>query len=277
MSTPPPYRPRYQVAPPPPTVRRYTLLSAAQVLDEPGDLWQEGVEYTTDSCNTKTGYVDGWCPDGDFDKDVDSYAPALVTADPFTITSGIVCQSPVFAALDKSRTVLALGEDIQVEQRFWAQQMARPDLRVLTKDKPMALDDAIGLIEQDAALRYAGQLYLHIPVKGLDWMRRQYIAAASSALWRTNYGSLVVPGSGYADGTGPGGTPAPDGTWWVLATGQVQVRRSEVFAHEAFDYKVNKRGGMAERTYVITGDCYAAAALVAPCGCSETPTDGGAP
>ncbi|WP_414167174.1 hypothetical protein ACMATS_06075 [Streptoverticillium reticulum] len=295
MTTPTPVlRPRYQV-PPPPVVpaKRFSLLSAAQVVDEGGTLWQEGVEYYSDACNLETGFVDGWCPPvpvdehgNELEKAIESFSPVKVTADPFTITSGIACQSPVFAAIDQARRLLERGEDLQVERQFWRQQMCRTDVHLVGKDKVLGLDDLIALIESHAAAHYAGQLFIHVPVRALVYLKQYRTSDQYGPLWRTGYGSVIVPGAGYVglggpNTAGPGEPckpeppPGDDDPWfWVLATGQVQIRRSDTFAHEAFDTKKNRRGAIAERTYVISADCYAAAGKADPCGCTPTSSGG---
>ena len=285
MPTLTPFRPRYQVVPPPPTVRRHTLLSAAQIVPgEDGSLWEQGVEYWTTACDLETGYVDGWCAPadedgtpGEWDKDIRSYSPVRVGADPFTIYSGIACSSPVFNAVQAAERILAQGEDCQVEQRFWHQQMSRQDLLDLGEGGLYGLDDAFELIEAEAATRYAGQLYLHVPIYALSRLLLLRLVDRVGPSFQTPYGSIVVPGCGYKDAKGPKGEDPPTTGFWMLATGQVQVRRSEVFTNSAFDAKKNRQGAIAERTYVIIADCFAAAIKVDPCLCTPTSDDGPSP
>lgn len=275
MSTPV-YIPRTPVAAPVVTPRRYTLLGS--IPEERGDRdgrWERGVEYWSTNCNLRTGFVDGWCPptgdDGqveDWDKEVVRFDPKRVEGAPFTITSGMDCQSPVFPASEQAEAALARGENLQVEQRFWAQQMARTDIVELQPGKIAGLDDAIGYLEEEAGVRYSGQIFIHIPVRALTHMASLQILTVDRNVLRTPYGSIVIPAAGYKDQTGPAGKPKPATGWWVLATGQPVYRRSPVFTHEAFDVKTNTRGAMAERTYVLTADCLAMAIQADPCGCT---------
>ncbi|MFJ9719877.1 hypothetical protein ACIRPQ_28795 [Streptomyces sp. NPDC101213] len=271
MTTPAPYVPRHQVAAPVVAPRRYTLIgSIPEVPGDPDGRWERGIEYWSDACNLKTGYVDGWCPPdnpdgtpGDWDKPIDPYDPARVEAAPFTITSGIDCRSPVFPSQEAAEAALARGEDLMVEQRFWAQQMARDDLTVLQPGTTVALADAIAALEAEGALHYQGLIYLHVPVQVLTHLRARQLIERDGNLWRTTYGSVVVPGSGYIGRNGPAEQAPPAGGWWLLATGQPVMRRTPVFAHEAFDYSTNRRGAIAERTYVISADCLALAVQAA--------------
>ncbi|MEU0770642.1 hypothetical protein [Streptomyces albogriseolus] len=278
MTTPARYMPRTQVAAPVVAPRRYTLIGS--IPEVPGDAdgrWERGVEYWSEACNLKTGYVDGWCPpeDGagdptDWDIPIGPYEPVRVEAPPFTITSGIDCRSPVFPSQEKAEQALARGEDLQVERRFWAQQMDREDLVELQSGTTLALDQAIGVLEGEASQRYSGLIYLHLPVQALVFLREHALVERDGNLWRTAYGSVVVPGSGYVGGLGPAGAVPPADGWWALATGQPVMRRSPVFAQEAFDHRTNRRGAIAERTYVISADCLALAVRTAPCGCTPT-------
>ncbi|MFC1418728.1 hypothetical protein [Streptacidiphilus cavernicola] len=277
------YRPRYQVPPPPLVARRYTLLSAAQIVPgEDGSLWEQGVEYWTTACDMATGFVDGWCAPKDesgepteWDKDIRSFDPQVVTGDPFTVNSGIACQSPVFNAVQAAEALLEQSEFLQVEQQFWLQQMARADLLDLGDGGVFGLDDALGVLEAEAAVRYAGQLFIHVPVHALAMLLRLRLAERAGTQFTTPSGSVLVPGAGYKDALGPGGERPPSTGYWVLATGQVQIRRSPVFTNSAFDVKKNRQGAIAERTYVITADCFAAAIRVDPCKCTPTTSDGG--
>ncbi|MFJ4960252.1 hypothetical protein [Streptomyces sp. NPDC088739] len=279
MTTPSVFVPRTPVPPPPPAPPRYTLLGAISqgTTDREGH-WQRGVEYYSTSCNRSTGYVDGWCPpvddDGnptDWDKPVEAFNPSRVEGVPFTITSGVECHSPVFAAQTEAEAALARGEDLQVEQRFWAHQMQRPDLVEIQPGVAVGLDEAIGYLEEEAAVRYTGQIYIHVPIRAVSLLGALRLVSPDRNVLRTTYGSVVVPGAGYKDQTGPGGKAKPASGWWFLATGQPVYRRSEVFAHEAFEPRSNRRGSIAERTYVITGDCVALAIQAAPCVCTPTP------
>ncbi|BDT39523.1 hypothetical protein [Streptomyces yaizuensis] len=282
MTTPAPYVPRHQVPPPVVAPRRYTLIGAIpEVPGDPEGRWERGIEYWSEACNLKTGYVDGWCPpigeDGqptDWDKPIEPFEPVRVEAAPFTIVSGIDCRTPVFPSETKAIEALTRGEDLQVERRFWDQQITRPDLVELKAGETVGLDDAVALLEAVASQRYAGLIYLHVPVQALTYMRELEIAERDGPVWRTPYGSVVIPGSGYVDQRGPGDRPPPAAGWWVLATGQPILRRTPVFAHEAFDPSTNRRGAIAERTYVISADCIALAVQVDPCGCTPTTPSG---
>lgn len=279
-TTPMTDRPRYPVNPPLYTpYRRYGLLACAPIVPgEDGARWEQGVEYWSDSCDLTTGYVDGWCaPEGEeWDKEIHSFDPTRVIGDPFTVTSGLACNSPVFPAADRARELLARGEDLQAEAQFWRQQMARDDLTDLGTDGAvLALDDAIAVIEAEAARRYAGQLFIHVPVHAISRLLYYRLADTSGPCLRTAYGSAVIAGAGYTDRPGPDSEDPPANGFWILATGQVQIRRSDVFTQPVFDPKKNRMAAIAERTYVITGDCFAAAVKSSPCACTPTADTGG--
>jgi hypothetical protein len=276
MSTPTVFVPRTPVPAPTVAPPRYTLLGSIPQapVDREGH-WERGVEYYSNNCNRETGYVDGWCPplDGEgnpteWDKPVDVFNPTRVEGAPFTITSGVECQNPVFPSQAEAEAALARGEDLQVEQRFWAQQMARADLVTLQPGNVVGLDDAIGYLEEEAAIRYTGQIYIHVPLRAFVHLTTLQLVDTRDRVPRTPYGSVIVPAGGYRGQTGPGGAAPPATGWWLLATGQPVYRRTPVFAHEAFDPKTNRKGSIAERTYVLTADCLALAIQADPCGCT---------
>ncbi|MEU6932877.1 hypothetical protein AB0A05_27385 [Streptomyces sp. NPDC046374] len=283
MTTPATYVPRHQVPAPVIAPRRYTLIGS--IPEVPGDAegtWQRGVEYYSEGCNLKTGYIDGWCPPTDdegneipWDKEITPFEPARVASPPFTINSGVDCRSPVFPSDEKARAALARGEDLQVERRFWAQQMARPDLvKLPTTDPTKVLDlvAALAAIEDEASQRYSGLPWIFVSPGAFTFLKERRVIERDSNLWRTALDSIVVPGAGFVGGKGPAAADPPAAGFWILATGQPVMRRSEVFAHEAFDYSTNRRGAIAERTYTITADCLALAIQAAPCACTPTTT-----
>lgn len=282
MTTPTGFVPRTPVPPPVVTPRRYTLLgSIPEAAGDREGRWERGVDYYSQNCNQVTSYVDGWCPPTDdlgevedWEKPIERFAPQRVEGAPFTVTSGVDCQSPVFPSQEEAEAALARGEDLQVEQRFWAQQMAREDLDQVETGRVLGLDEAVGFLEEEAAVRYRGQLFIHVPVRALTHLAALDIVTVDRNVLRTPYGSIVIPAAGYRGGLGPAGAAVPAGGWWLLGTGQPVYRRSEVFSHEAFDVATNRRGAVAERTYVITADCVALAVQAQPCSaCSDPAPD----
>lgn len=262
--------PRFQVAAPAVTPLKYTLLGAAADVEEitgvasPPGAWERGVEYYSTRCNRTTGFIEGWCPDGGIQKDITPYAPVRVEAPPFTVYTGSECQSPVFPASDESADQLERSEDLQVERLFWLKVQARPDL---IDGGTASLIDAFSWLEEQAAIRYAGQAWIHVSPRGLNHLAREDLVAnpgADAGQLRTAWGSRLVPASGYAAAADAPAT----GPITFLATGEVTYRRSDPFTHEYFDPKLNEKGAVTERTYVIASDCLALKVQATPCDCA---------
>ncbi|MGO1832801.1 MAG: hypothetical protein ACTH0M_11555, partial [Brevibacterium yomogidense] len=74
----------------------------------------------------------------------------------------------------------------------------------------------------------------------------------------TPWGTRVVVGAGYP------GEPV-DAELRLLVTGEVGVWRTEPVVTGDFDVRSNERTAIAERLYVLTADCLAAAVTVPAC------------
>lgn len=122
--------------------------------------------------------------------------------------------------------------------------------------------EAVGLLEGDAAVHYAGVPTIHLPRAfatplfsngAMEWM--------GNALM-TKLGSKVAAGGGYdATNLGPDGAPAPAGQMWVYATGEVLVQRAKIIEVDALDRDTNDNLDLVERTYIVSVDCYKSAVL----------------
>jgi hypothetical protein len=121
----------------------------------------------------------------------------------------------------------------------------------------------IALLEGHASSQYVGMPTLHIPrviaslVLGVDG------AEFSGSVLQTKLGSKVAAGAGYDfPNTGPTGAAAPTGEKWLYATGEVAVQRGDVILQDTFNQSNNEVVILAERPYVASVDCYAAAVRV---------------
>lgn len=260
MSTPiPGTGVRIPVSPPPAAPRPFGLFSHAvegagspSPVDAPGD-WERGVWYWSNNCNLTTGSLDGWCPADDPTKPIEPYAPVRVDGDPFTVHSGQFCVLPTFDAEAEARAQLARGEQYRVEDVFFNQQVARRDLIRLGQYPNLTC--VIGELERIAARGYGARPVLHVPVSVMPQMMSEYLITEWSDNREqlfTRWGTPVVVGAGY-----PQINPAP-----ILMTGVVSMWRTEVIANEHFDPPTNQKMAIAERTYVVTADCFAALATV---------------
>jgi hypothetical protein len=270
MTTPiPPRGARSEVDPPAIEPYAFGLLSAAQVVTGDGRWQAGGVEYPTDAC-AQGGYVLGACPvpgeDGttSHDKPITGAPEWLDGSGPFTVYSRTECSSVGFTTA--SATALArlrYVEPREVERAFSEQVLGVSVPRLPVGSEPVPLLVALGALEQDAALHYAGQSVLHAPRWTQPWWTRDRLVSQQGPVLRTELESVVVPGGGYYDVPSAPADPAPaSGRFWLYATGSVRAFRSEPFVHEAFDPPTNTRIAIAERTYALDHDCYVAAVLV---------------
>ncbi|MFG2225382.1 hypothetical protein [Streptomyces sp. NPDC048644] len=269
MTTPPPPGARTEVDPPPIEPYTYGLLTTAQVITGDGRWQAAGVEYPTNAC-AQGGYVLGSCPvpagDGatSHDKPITGAPEWVEGSGPFTVYARTECNAVGFAAASETALArLRIAEAREVERFFSSQVLGASDPRLPVGSGPVPLLVALGALEQDAALFYAGQPTFHLPRWVQPWFTRDRLVSQQGPLLRTELESPVVFGGGYYDVPTAPAAPAPAaGQFWLYATGSVRAFRSAPFAHEAFDPPTNTRIAIAERTYALDHDCYVAAALV---------------
>jgi len=152
----------------------------------------------------------------------------------------------------------------RVLERYFSQEvLGRSAPRLPVGADPVPLLVALGALEADAALAYAGQPTLHAPRWAQPYFTAGRLVFGQGPALRTAVESRVAFGGGYFDDPTTPAEPAPAaGRFWLYATGMVTARRAEPFVHEAFAPPTNVRMAIAERTYALDHDCYIAAALV---------------
>lgn len=159
---------------------------------------------------------------------------------------------------------LGLIEEREIERYFSTTVLGAPGPRYPAGQGAVPLGRALGALEKDAALFYAGAPTLHAP----RWAQPLFDAnnalqpnADTGDVRRTRLGSRVAFGGGYADDPYTS-APLPAGQFWLVATGTVRGWRTAPFANETFTTSDNTRMALAERTYALDADCYRAAVLV---------------
>ncbi|ONK13143.1 hypothetical protein STBA_39050 [Streptomyces sp. MP131-18] len=264
-----------EVDPPPLETYTYGLLSVARVITEDGRWQLDGVTYATDAC-AQGGHVIGSRPQPapggtSHDKPEAEGVTWVNGGGPFTVYTRLECSTVGFA--DPEGTALRrlhLIEPREVE-RVFSLQIADVDPRLPLGTEPVPLLTALGALEADAALHYAGRPTVHAP----RWTQPHFAAARqvtpNGPMMRTELGSRIAFGGGYFDDPSEPAEPDPvSGRCWLIATGTVTARRSAPFAHQAVTPETNTRIAIAERTYALDADCYAAAVLLQlPSGSSE--------
>lgn len=266
MSTPVPGR--VEVDAPPIEPYTYGLLSVAQVVTSDGRWQMGGVEYETDAC-AQGGRVEGSCPvpvaggGTSHDKPLAEGLTWVEGGGPFTVYTRAECNPVGFAAAqDRALRRLRIIEAREVERAF-SLQLAGETPRLPLGSTAVPLLTALGALEHDAALHYAGQPTLHAPRWTQPHFTTAQLVSQQGPVLRTELESRIAFGGGYYDNPAAPADPAPAaGQFWLYVTGTVVARRSQPFAHEAFEPPTNSLVAIAERTYALDHDCYVAAVLV---------------
>lgn len=261
---------RFTVAPPAAQPRPFGLLSVAgRGQAPPAGSFERGIDYWSPNCNNTTGSLDGYCPTAG-EKEFTPFAPVKVSGLPRPVYSGGVCVQPGFDAEAEAVAQLDRGEQYRLESVFWADQLARADLVELSTPEAgdTLLACALGALEEWAAGHYAGRPVLHVPLRLIPIMSQLRLLERTADGLETPWGTPVSAGAGYGD---PAAT-TPPAELSVLITGQVTLWQSDVIANRDFEPRTNEHIGLAERVYVVTADCLAAAIKVPIC---TAPTPGG--
>lgn len=187
----------------------------------------------------------------------------VVQGTPFSVYKTVECQSLVDDDTAWAREALALGESHAVEAAFMQAVLAQPTTALPNGSTAVSLVNGIALLEGYAADVYGAVPTFHIPRSvATRAIAKDVLTVGLDFTVITPQGALVANGGGYSLNLGPTGEPAPAGQAWLYVTGQVVLTRGPVEAHRVLDHTNNNQVVLAERTYVPTVDCFAAAVLV---------------
>lgn len=270
------------------TPSRYGLLDVADLVVESDPHFLNGVEFETPPCGpAKLAASECFPPPadpGDTDprlRTLDEGRP-LVQSGPVVVYHGFACKAGAMDTpeyLNLARAALTGGESTAVERAVWSGTSDGGDTSRMLLG-PMALMGAgtdvitsgavsllagIGLLEEYISDNYGGVGVLHAPRKVSP-----YAAAAQQIRWESSKPVTTV-GTKWSFGAYPntsvdGGELGPNDAW-IVGTGRVLMRRSEVKGRpmnfsEAFDSTTNEVFSIAERTYVTAWECFTVAAQV---------------
>lgn len=242
---------------------RYGLLSAAELVPWDDPHLHNGVEYTPNP-NGVAGFEAVDCVNVPADpRDLPDGIPTDI-ADPVIVYGGFTCRSVGITDTilqSQARARLAAGDVAAVESRIWdATPHSLTTATEVLDTTPVSLPIAVGLLEEWFAQRYGGTPVIHAP-------RKLGALVGSKNLAQRETSKLTTPlGSVWAFGNYPGTPPASEtGTdVWIVATGQVQVRRSDITVlggsmQSALHRTTNTVTAVAHRTYVVAYDNISAA------------------
>jgi hypothetical protein len=265
------------VAPPP--TERYLggLFAAARFPDPPGEgnRWECGIQYEALTCADVSGWAEV-CPPGTPELKVPTLEFPLVEGEPFVALLGVQCALVGYSLQEFEQRVVnafLVNEQRAVEQIYWTgsegnrPRLADPDCEVLAGGEALTVLGGIAALESFLAEHYGGIGVIHAPVGVAPYLASHNQIVGTPGAPTTWRGTRWALGGGYVINTGPDGTPAPEGTAWMYATGQVNIWRSEVWTNPddlryAFNTKTNDGLVFAERKYIVTHECVCAAVLV---------------
>ncbi|MFT4086137.1 MAG: hypothetical protein QM658_03130 [Gordonia sp. (in: high G+C Gram-positive bacteria)] len=246
---------------------RFGLLSAGELVDWNDPHLHNGIEYVPNATG-EAGIASTDCDD--HTAAVLDDGLATVVSGPIPVVAGITLPSfaldPADAAA-RARARLAAGEVAAVEKRMWASAAhpltANP---TVLSHSALALADAVGLLEEWFDARYGGTPVIHAP-------RRLGVRARDAHAAERDGAKLITPlGSVWSFGNYPGTAPASETggsvpPLWLVASGQVQIRRSDVVVdgvdlRSSLNRRTNRTRVSARRTYVVSWDGITAAVPV---------------
>lgn len=228
------------------------FLDVAHVVDSADTHIGMGVQYYTYLCRMGGLTAAGMCaaePSINVDAIKKFFGGTRVTALPFAVYAGVVCDLIGGGYEEQARARLAGSEDLLVANAFYqrlAYDVMTGDAVELWKGYFRDTDSVVAAIadlEQYAAQHYAGTPVLH--------MNR---AAATYGFWggvlemdpggrlHTKLGTPVVASGGY---------PADV----MFVTGRIGVWRTAVDTYDVVDPMTNQDYALAERLYAVTTDC----------------------
>lgn len=247
--------PSIEVAAPQAVPYPFGLLAVPPAAVPAGGRWEAGVWWRSTACNL-VGVTYNPC-------NVETPVPEK----PVNVVCGITEGSAftVFARSDEStgggsladkysaaRSVLLAGEQYAAETALWdlidlASSATVPVVGVSDAERVVT---AIATAEAEAAQLYSGTPVLHMNRYWATKAVAAYAARVEGGRLVSALGSRIVAGGGY--------NVAAYATLKVLATGALNVLRSEVFdLGQHVDRAVNSVSAVVERMYVIGWDCFA--------------------
>lgn len=256
--------PYIHVASPTITPSRYGLATAADLVVESNPKLRNGVEFEANPTGPAKLSRAECAPPNDppeFDSGID-----IAQFDPLVVYRGFTC-SPVGLTeddiLDQARRALAGGEWAAVEKALWAGDYERPLMDTPTDiltTTAVSLVKGVGLLEETLAEEYGGVGIIHAPRHIAGFAAEKNQVDVESGRKVTTLGTRWS--FGVYPNTGPDTTAADVDTAWLVATGAMQIRRTDVTYRSIVDVRGGARYAIAERTYVPAWEGPQAAVLV---------------
>lgn len=260
--------PALYVAAPTVTPSRFGLVSAADLVVPEDRHFVNGVQFESNPSGPAKLAATDCLPEPGPDRTVPD-GIEVVESDPIIVYNGFTCRAVGLdesEMLDRARKALTGGEWAAVENAVWSSDsgLMNADTDILTT-AAVPLVKGIGLLEDHLYEQYGSVGVIHAP-------RHVAMFAAERRQIDVESGRKVTTlGTRWSFGNYPNtdaaSAPAAVDTAWLVATGAVQVRRSEVKQRpatlaDALDRRTNEVFAIAERTYVPSWEAVQAAVLV---------------
>lgn len=217
----------------PPTT---SLLTAADLIVEEDNRWENGFEIEGEGC----GSAAAW---DDCGADLKCISDARQNSSfiPYVVYSTDSCSTWGYAKSDErdyrsARLLrnLAASESYIVEQELWGDTLGLgnpkiADTSTITNATALPILKAVAQIEDAAGdLAKGAGVMIHMRPYQFTLLAAERILEEDDGRWFTPMGSIVVPGRGYA-GTGPAGQAATTSEEWIYATAIVEIRLGDLF------------------------------------------------
>lgn len=261
-----------------PAVPRFGLLSIAEMPDDGGDrAVYNGIEYQLPAVPQATAAATDCLPAPEDERELDEGLP-FGESEPIRAWAGWQCSPVGLSERDVAQHAtqkLIAAEGPFLEKQVWSE--ATPSLMgegtVLVQGTAVPLAVGVGLLEAWLYEHYAGVGALHVPRSLGAFADHKGILHASGSKIATLAGTPVALGAYPNLGPNPdpeeAGLVAPAaGSFWIVASGDVVVRRTPVQVQTArggtgyVNARTNTVQGIAERSWAVAFDQVSAAALV---------------
>ncbi len=256
--------------------QRYGLFSAATIVDTTSPHELLGIQWAPLPCNRPQLWPHD-CPPHNEEKTYTTQPPTGYAL-PVSVYGSFDCRLVGYSLSEASARAhehLTAGEQQAVEYALWTgaaennPALANPDTTNVGTHTCSA--GALSALYEHTDTHMVGEPTIHLPRAALPWLIDQLITVNGRLFTRA--GSPVAAGAGYTEAnTGPDGQPAPDGAYWIYATGPLVIRRGPIItvpnpAEQGFNTRTNQHTALAERQFLVAWDCITAAVLYTPrCG-----------
>jgi hypothetical protein len=235
-----------------PQPRPYGLFTVAPPSDG-GERWRVGTGMQSHNCMDADIWSGVACsPDAPTPKELTEWSCEMTMFEPFVVylLAGRTGIDADVAAAELSAAFRA-AEQRAVERQLWS-QIGDAAVDLGPQPNPAYM---LAVIEGNLATHYNGLGVIHMSPFAATILA-DHLAPSGDRMFTKACGTPVVIGSGYG--------AADDPTLEIYGTGETFVRRGDLDELSAWDLMVNDINALAERTYLVGWDCYAAKTTITP-------------